>query len=502
MPDSPADGWMPPSTPGAVDERFLRRVRPADWRNPTPHACYDFIVLGAGPAGLGAARAARARHHTVAIVECDRIGGNSLNEGSIPSKSLIRTGRAFEALVNSPQFGGPDGTEPTADLRVAMRRVRSIRSRIAEYSSVERLSGEGIDVFFGAAEFSGPRSVRLGSQELRFAKALIATGARPYTCAIPGLEEVGYLTSSTIFDIETLPRRLGIIGGGPLGCEMAQAFAHMGSHVTILQSGPKFLPREERDAAEILSLALSRSGVDTRLNTQVTRTRWENGEKWIDADFMGSKYTVAVDEILLSAGRAANTQGLNLETAGVGCEPDGRIQVNDRFRTANPDVYAAGDVCMEHKFTNIAEASGRMAAVNALDGAEHRMSGMIVPWCTYCDPEIAHVGMNIWDAKLLSLKVKTFTVMMQDVDRAITDGRDDGFVKIHVREGTDEILGATIVASRASEMINEVAVIMHAKLGLRQVADILHTYPAQSDAIRLAARAFVNDQRTWLVSRV
>ena len=183
---------------------------------------------------------------------------------------------------------------------------------------------------------------------------------------------------------------------------------------------------------------------------------------------------------------------------GIECEPDGRIRIDDEFCTDNRDVYAAGDVCMEHKFTNIAEASGDMAAMNALGLGEHRSSGMIVPWCTYCDPEIAHVGMNIWDAKRRSIVVKTFTVMMQDVDRAITDGRDDGFVKIHVRDGTDEILGATIVASRASEMINEVAVIMNARLGLKQVANILHTYPAQSDAIRLAALAYVRGEESGL----
>jgi pyruvate/2-oxoglutarate dehydrogenase complex dihydrolipoamide dehydrogenase (E3) component len=351
-------------------------------------------------------------------------------------------------------------------------------------------------VFFGDARFSVERTISVESTELRFAKALIATGARPSVCIIPGLEEAGYLTSATLFDIETLPRRLGIIGGGPLGCEMAQAFAHMGSHVTILQNEPKFLPREERDAAEILSLSLSRSGVDTRLNTQVMRARRQNGEKWIDAEFMGAKYSLSVDEILLSTGRMADTGQLNLSVAGIKCEPDGRIKVDDWFCTENRDVYAAGDVCMEHKFTNIAEASGGMAVRNAFALGESRISQMIVPWCTYCDPEIAHVGMNIWDAKRQSIAVKTFTIMMQDVERAITDGRDDGFVKIHVRDGTDEVLGATIVASRASEMINEVAVIMNARLGLRQVASILHTYPAQSDAIRLAAVAYVNGQRS------
>jgi pyruvate/2-oxoglutarate dehydrogenase complex dihydrolipoamide dehydrogenase (E3) component len=495
---------MPASAPesapcdgdGDDRERFLRRVRPPGWQNPTPRAQYDLVVLGGGPAGLSAARAARTAGLTVALVERHWLGGNSLNAGSIPSKALIRTGRAFEALINSPQFGGPDGTEPTADLAAAMRRMRHIRTRIAEYCSVERLVNRGIDVFFGDARFSAERSISLESAELRFAKALIATGARPRVCDIPGLEEAGYLTSTTVFDIETLPRRLGIIGGGPLGCEMAQAFAYMGSHVIILQNEPKFLPREERDAAEILSLSLSRSGVDTRLNTQVMRARRQNGEKWIDAEFLGAKYSLSVDEILLSAGRTANTEQLNLSAAGIGCEPDGRIKVDDWFCTESRHVYAAGDVCMEHKFTNIAEASGGMAVLNAFALGENRISRMIVPWCTHCDPEIAHVGMNIWDAKRRSIPVKTFTVMMQDVERAITDGRDDGFVKIHVRDGTDEVLGATIVASRASEMINEVAVIMNAGMGLRQVAGILHTYPAQSDAIRLAAVAYVNAQRS------
>jgi pyruvate/2-oxoglutarate dehydrogenase complex dihydrolipoamide dehydrogenase (E3) component len=490
---------MPPSkTAAAADaerERFLRRVRPQDWENPVPGARYDLVVIGAGPAGLAAARAARTAGRSVALIESHWLGGNSLNAGSIPSKSLIRTGRAFEAFINSRQFGGPDTNEPPADLAAAMRRMRQIRSRIAEYCSVDRLVQQGVDVFFGAACFAASKSLSVESSELRFDKAMIATGARPNLCAIPGLEEAGYLTSRSFFDIETLPERLGIIGGGPLGCEMAQAFAHMGSHVTILQSEPKFLPREERDAAEILSLSLSRSGVDTRLNTQVNRVRVENGEKWIDAEFMGSKYSLPVDQILLSTGRSANTESLNLSAVGVGCEPDGRIKINDWFCTDNPDVYAAGDVCMEHKFTNIAEASGDMAVTNAFGLGERRLSGMTIPWCTYCDPEIARVGMNIWDAKRQSIAVKTYTVMMQDVDRAITDGRDDGFVKIHVREGTDEILGATIVASRASEMINEVAVIMHAKLGLKQVAGILHTYPTQSDAIRLAALAYLNSER-------
>jgi pyruvate/2-oxoglutarate dehydrogenase complex dihydrolipoamide dehydrogenase (E3) component len=474
------------------DLAYLERLRPPVWKNPQPLRLYDLVVVGAGPAGLRAAALAISLGRKVALIERAHLGGNSLNSGSIPSKALVRTGRAFEAIVNSQSFGAPGSRVPAADFTAVRRRLHAIRSRIAESISVARLLHLGIDVFFGDARFVDSHVIDVEDTRLRFRKALIATGAHPQASAIPGLGAAGFLTSSTIFEIERLPRRLAIIGGGPLGCEMAQAFAHMGSRVTILQDEPKFLPREERDAAEILSLSLARCGVDTRLNTTIIAARSGKRAKLIDAENNGVRYSLAVDEILLSIGRVANTEHLQLAAAAIATSEDGRIAVDDFLRTQNPDVYAAGDVCMSHKFTNVAEASAEMAVHNALSNAALRHSTIIAPRCTYCDPEIAHIGMHIWDARRLSIPVKTYTVLMQDVDRAITDGRDDGFVKIHLRAGTDEIIGASIVASRASEMINEIAVIMHAKLGMRELAGILHTYPAQTDAIRLAARAYLN----------
>lgn len=478
---------------GAADdetESFLNRVRPAAWCNPVPKRAYDLVIVGAGPAGIAAARTAKGLGLSVALIERRWLGGNSLMVGSVPSKTLVRSGRAFDAIVNSHEYGAPRCHEPMADIGAVMQRVRAIRTRVAEYCSIQRLIAEGIEVFFGDANFGDENSLQVETATLKFKKALVATGARPRAAPIPGLKDTGFLTSDTIFKIKILPRRLAVIGGGPLGCEMAQAFAHMGTRVTILQDDPKFLPNEERDAAEILSLSLSRSGVETRLNTLTVGTRTQGGEKWIDTITNGLQDSLAVDEIFVSVGRIANTEGLHLDRAGIGCTADRSIQVDDSFRTTNSDVWAAGDVCLARMFTNVAEASGRMVVLNAFAAGDYRQSRMIAPWCTYCDPEIAHIGMQVWDAKRLAIPVKSFTIMMQDVDRAITDGRDDGFVKIHVRDGTDEILGATIVASRASEMINEIAVIMNAKIGMRQLAGVLHTYPSQSDAIRLAAVAY------------
>jgi pyruvate/2-oxoglutarate dehydrogenase complex dihydrolipoamide dehydrogenase (E3) component len=246
---------------------------------------------------------------------------------------------------------------------------------------------------------------------------------------------------------------------------------------------------------------MSRDGVIVRLNTTVVAARHENGVKLLDTLNNDVKDTVVADEVMLSIGRIPNVEDLGLEAAGIDCTPDTGIKVDDGLRTTNPDVYAAGDVCMLYKYTNVAEATGRIAAQNAFGRAvdrRHQRNRLQVPWCTFCDPEIAHIGMQVWEARKRSIPVTTFTVMMQDVDRAIADGEEEGFVKIHVRDGSDEILGATIVAARASEMINEMSVILGAGIGMRELAGILHTYPAQSEAIRLAALAFMRDQPDWL----
>lgn len=458
-----------------------------------PQRSCDFAVLGAGPAGLAAARAASRLGVQVTLIEQKKLGGNSFNTGTIPSKALIRTAGLLETMHEARAFGVVHPASQMISFSVVMERMRRIRARIAAYHSADRLRALGIDLVYGVAQFVGPNALTVDDERLLFRKALIATGARARRSNIPGLEAIGYQTSESVFEMAELPKRLAIVGGGPVGCELAQAFCRLGAQVTIIQNQPKFLPLEERDAAELLSRSMARDGVDIRLNTSIVGARMQNGSKTLDAVNDAVKSTITADEIILSIGRVPNVDGIGLDRASIAFTPNAGITVDDCFRTTNADIYAAGDVCAAHKFANVAEASARLAVENALAGKMRGPSELIAPWCTYCDPEIAHIGMQVWEARERSVPIKTYTVMMQDVDRAITDGQDEGFVKLHVKEGTDQILGATIVASRGSEMINEVSVAMSAGIGLRDLARVIHAYPAQSDAIRMAAMACVED---------
>jgi pyruvate/2-oxoglutarate dehydrogenase complex dihydrolipoamide dehydrogenase (E3) component len=473
-----------------VDPAFLDNVHPVAWRNPEPADGYNLVILGAGPAGLTAARAAAALGAKVALVERGLIGGGSLNVGCVPSKAIIRTARLYAEMRAARSLGGQVPTGVDMDFAAVMGRIRRIQTRLSRSESARGLSALGIDVFFGEACFSGPRTVTVAGKTLRFRKALVATGARPLPPTIPGLAEAGFLTNENVFGLTECPRRLLVIGGGPLGCELAQAFCRLGSHVVIAQDDPMFLPREERDAAQILSDALARDGVEIHLNTQAVAVRIERGEKVVDLVSADYRVSVAVDEILTGIGRVPAVEGLNLEAAGVEYDSNTGIRVNDFLQTTNRRIYAAGDVCLEHKFTHTADASARIVVRNALFLGRRRMSALTIPWCTYTDPEIAHVGLYVQDAWEKAIPVRTFTILMHDVDRAITDGEEEGFVKIHVKQGTDRILGATIVARHVGEMINGLSLAITSGIGLRAFARVIHAYPTQAEAIKMAADAY------------
>lgn len=485
------------------EDRFYRalvdNVHPPDWSNPEPAGDYKFVVIGAGPAGLVAARAAARLGAKVALIERHLIGGDCLNVGCVPSKAIIRTSRLYAEMRAPETFGAQVPGDVDVDFRSVMQRMRRVQTHISRTDAAERVRADGVDVFFGEARFTGRRTVEVGGKALHFRKALVATGARPKMPSIPGLVEAGYLTNESVFNLTERPRRLLVIGGGPLGCELAQAFRRLGSEVIIVQDDPMFLPKEERDAAQILSDALARDGVEIHLNSKVVAVRMEGGMKVADIVSDDNKRSVTVDEILTGIGRAPNVEGLNLDAAGIAYNTDTGIVVNDFLQSTNRRVYAAGDVCLEHKFTHTADASARIALQNALFLGRKRMSALTIPWCTYTDPEIAHVGLYPRTARERGIPVRTFTILMHDVDRAVTDGEEDGFVKIHVSQRGDRILGATVVARHAGEMINGLSLAISAGVGLRALAQVIHTYPTQAEAIKMAADAYNRTRLTpWL----
>jgi pyruvate/2-oxoglutarate dehydrogenase complex dihydrolipoamide dehydrogenase (E3) component len=472
------------------------------WHNPDPRGRYHLLIIGAGPAGLIAAQTASRWGAKVALIERNLLGGTCLNDGCIPSKAIIRTSRLYREMRDAEHFGGRVPAGIAVDFPAVMERVRRIRARLSARDSAERLTAMGVDVYFGEARFAGPDSVTVGGLVLRFKKALVATGARAVRPPIAGLEEAGYLTYENVFDLTECPKRLLVIGGGPVGCELAQAFSRLGSRVILVQDEPMFLGDEERDAAQLLSDALARDGIDIHLNTQTLRVRVEGDDKVADLVCDDTKSRVTVDQILVGVGTVPNVQGLNLEAAGVSHDDARGIRVDDFLRTTNPRVFAAGDVCAEGKFPHIESAAGRIVVANALFLGRQRLSAEVVPWCTFTDPEIAHVGLYVTEARRRKIPVKTFTIMMHEIDRAITDGEEEGFVKLHVREGTGKILGATVVASHAGDLINEISLAMSTGLDLDALARVNQPYPTQSQAIRMAASAYVRSRpqkiRTWL----
>lgn len=458
---------------GVHDHELCEHAHPTNWRNPEPRGTYPLVVIGGGPAGLLAARQAARNGIKVALIERDLLGGNSLNFSSLPSKALIRTSRLYADMRNAVHYGVCPQEHIEVDFALVMERLRRIRARISRLDSAERLSGEGIDVFMGAAAFTGSHTLEVAGTPLRFRKALIATGSRSMLAPIAGLAEAGYHTNETVFDLKKLPANLLIIGGGPVGCELAQALARLGSRVAIIHNQPLFLPKEERDAAQMVAHALGRDGVEIHLNTNATKVWVEGNQKCVQTCNDGNVATIRVDEIL----------------TGIGYDAQNGIHVDDFLRTSQRHIYAAGDVCLEQQFVDTAVASARIAVRNALFFGRWRMSALTIPWCTYTDPEIAHVGLYARQARERGIPIITYTVPMHDVDRAITDGEEDGFVKLHIRDGSDTILGATVVARHAGEMINGITLAMVAGIGLKTVARVIHTYPTQADAIHMAARA-------------
>jgi pyruvate/2-oxoglutarate dehydrogenase complex dihydrolipoamide dehydrogenase (E3) component len=478
-------------------------VHPPDWVNPEPAARYNLVVIGAGTAGLVTAAGAAGLGARVALVEKHLMGGDCLNVGCVPSKCLIRSARAAADVRDAGDFGIDIAGGYEVDFGRVMERMRRLRSGISTNDSAKRFSEElGVDIFIGNGSFAGPDSVQVGGRTLRFKKAVITSGARAFELPIEGLAEAGFLTNETVFSLTERPARLAVIGGGPLGCELAQTFQRLGSRVSLLEMSPRILSREDPDAARIVESAMQADGVDLVLSCDIKKVEQTPEGKVIYLECGGRSRQMVFDEILIGVGRVPNVEGLNLESVGVQYDPRIGIKVDEYLRTTNSSIFAAGDICFPFKFTHTADATARIVIQNALFWGRKKTSALTIPWCTYTDPEIAHVGMYEADAVKAGIQVDTFTIPMSDVDRAIAEGETEGMVRIYVKKGTDRILGATIVARHAGEMISEVSVAMSAKLGLGALSGVIHPYPTQAEAIRKAADAYNRTKLTPFVKRL
>lgn len=483
------------------NRKLIANVHPLDRPNPQARERYHLVVIGAGTAGLVSAAGAAGLGAKVALIERHLMGGDCLNVGCVPSKGVIGAARAWHGARTNPGVFGAPAAAGSGDFGHAMERMRRLRAGISVHDSVQRFSGLGIDVFLGEGRFVSPSEIEVGGQRLRFRRAVIATGARAAAPEIPGLAEAGYLTNETFFQLTTLPARLAVIGGGPIGCEMAQAFARLGSRVTLLDRGGHLLPREDPDAAEIVQKAMAADGVRLELGVKLQAVRTEGGAKVVTAERNGERIEIAADQILVAAGRAPNVEGLGLEAAGVKYSKKG-VEVDDRLKTSQASIYAAGDVASRYQFTHTADAQARIVIQNALFFGRSKASDLVIPWCTYTSPEIAHVGMYEQDARAKNLEVETLTVPLSGVDRAILDGQDEGFLRVHLEKGKDRILGATLVAEHAGDMIGELCLAITHKIGLGAIASVIHPYPTQGEVVKKAADTWRRGKLTPTVQKI
>jgi len=483
----------------AHNEKLLANAHPLDWVNPEPASRYNLVVLGAGTAGLVSAAGAAGLGAKVALVEKHLLGGDCLNVGCVPSKALIRSARAFADVRDAGDFGVAVEPGARVDFARVMERMRRLRAQISPNDSAGRLRSLGVDVFLGAGRFTGPDTIDVDGKSLRFKKAVIATGARPSSPAIPGAVEAGYLTNETVFSLTELPARLAVIGAGPVGCELSQAFARFGSTVFLIPGRHQILGREDRDAAARIEKSLVRDGVRLLAGCRVKEVRNGAGAKRLILDGAGTTEELEVDQILFGVGRTPNVEHLGLGEAGVAFDLREGVKVDDGLRTTNRNIFAAGDVCFPFKFTHTADALARIVIQNALFRGRAKASDLVIPWCTYTDPELAHVGIDEAQAREKGMAVRTLVVEFSEVDRAVLDGEPEGLLKIHCAGRSDRILGATLVARHAGEMISEITLAMVCGQGLKSLSKTIHPYPTQAEVFRKAGDAFNRTRLTPLV---
>jgi len=465
---------------GGVEAEYRRLVFPPDYRNPDARSVYNLVVIGAGPAGLVISMAAASLGARVALVERHAMGGDCLNAGCVPSKTLLAAAAAglpFEA---------------------AMQRVREVRTRIAHHDSVERYCRAGVEVFLGEARFEAPHLIRVGDARLQTRKTVIATGARPLLPPIPGLAELRPLTNETVFDPRPQPGRLAIVGAGAAGCELAQAFARLGTGVELIESAPRVLPQEEPEAAGLIADALRRDGATLHLGTAVQAASVTAEGKVLT---LADGRRAVADEVLVAAGRQRNVEGLDLEKAGVELDARSALRVDARLRTSHPDIYAAGDICSPHQLTHAADAHARIVVRNALFGGRARADRLIVPRCVYTRPELAQVGAMARELEAAGRRFERYRLEWSELDRAVTDDREEGYVEV-LSQADGRILGATVAGPDAGEQIAPLVLLMAQGGGLGGLGSLVLPYPTRSEFLRRLADQHARRRLTPWVAKV
>ena len=484
------------------DQLMIENCHPPNHVNPIPNGKYNLIAIGAGSAGLVSASGAGGLGAKSAIIERTLMGGDCLVTGCVPSKAVIRASRAVYDLKLAREFGVELSSEPRINFATAMERMRRLRAQISFNDAAAKINSKyNVDVYIGNAKFVSPTEIEVDGKRLEFDRAVIATGGRPMELPIPGLKEVGCYTNENIFTITELPRRMAVIGGGPIGCELAQAFQRFGSAVTILNDGDQVLPREDADAAALIHRQMIGEGLAILNGVKVVRVEKRGQDKVIVYEQANKEHEIICDLILSAAGRVPNVEGLNLEAAGVNYSREGVI-VDDRLRTTNSKIYAAGDVCSKFKFTHAADATARAVLRNALFFGREKVSKLVMPWCTYTDPEVAHVGLYEADAREAGFDVATITEHFDDNDRAILDGETEGFARVHYDCKTGKILGGTIVTRHAGEMISELTLAITHGLKVSALSTTIHPYPTQAEVLRRIGDGYNRTRLSPIVCKV
>jgi pyruvate/2-oxoglutarate dehydrogenase complex dihydrolipoamide dehydrogenase (E3) component/uncharacterized membrane protein YdjX (TVP38/TMEM64 family) len=471
----------------AVLARIKRRRALAAWRKPVSFD-YNLVVIGAGSAGLVASLIAATVKARVALVERHRMGGDCLNTGCVPSKALIRSARIAQYARRAQEFG-----IAPVDVQVrfpeVMRRVQDTIATIEPHDSVERFTGLGVDCVQGDAVIRSPWEVEVDGRRVTARNIVIASGARPRVPDIPGLSDIDYLTSDSVWELDELPRRLLVLGAGPIGCELAQAMARLGSNVTLATRADRLLPKEDPDASALVLARFEAEGINVLLGHEAKRFRRADGDRSCLFAAGDGEREVAFDRVLLAVGRSANVENLGLEELGIGLTGDGTVEVDEYLATAMPTIYACGDVAGPYLFTHMASHQAWYAAVNALFGDFRRfkVDYSVVPWATFTDPEVARVGLNQVEARQRGVDVEVTRYELDDLDRAIADGEAHGFVEVLTARGRDTILGATIVGYHAGELIGEFVLAMKHGIGLNKLLGTIHIYPTLGEANKFAA---------------